>query len=286
MANYGSYEQIVTGVTTYTVDFTDSLPSGGTVLSATATHYPPSGGSTITVTPTVTSPYVYVTFTAPSTTGIHYVDVFATFSDSDKDTARLEIDVIYPSNACRAGMQTIVDTLRLMTDAAPDEFTLAGQRYWTDAHLQTVLDRHVTEFYREEAIPVEQYDGATSTVYKVYWLPFQNIESGTNWELEDSTGATAGTALYTLDNLAGKITFASDTSGTAYYGSGRYYDINLAAADIWRQKAANSAKTFNFSTDNHRVDRGAVFRQYMEMAAYYSSLSGAGSGKIGRDDLA
>jgi hypothetical protein len=286
MAQYATYSQIAGEIKTYTVDFTDSLPSGGSVTAGTVTHTPPIGGATLSPATSVTTPYVYVTFTAPTVTGVHYLDVFGTFSDSDKQGVRLEIDVVYPAGVCRAGMQTLVDTVRGMTDTNPNDYTIAGVRYWTDAQLQTVLDRHKVEFYRESAVSVDTYENSNAAVRKIYWLPYQNLETGTAFELETDTGTTAGTASYTLDAQAGKITFSTDQGGIAYVASGAAYDINLAAADIWRVKAANASKLYSFATDNHRIDRGSYFKNCIEMAKYYEAAAGPQTIDLDRSDYA
>ena len=76
------------------LDFTNSLLSGVTVSSAVATHTPPSGAAT-TPTIQVTSPYVYVTVGPLTVTGVHYIDVVATFSDEHIDDIRLIFQVDY-----------------------------------------------------------------------------------------------------------------------------------------------------------------------------------------------
>lgn len=81
-------------VRTYYFDFTDDLPSGVTVSSATATHTPPSGSAS-TPTVTVSSPTVAVTLGPLTVTGYHYLTVLATLSNSDKSSMKLKIPVIY-----------------------------------------------------------------------------------------------------------------------------------------------------------------------------------------------
>lgn len=59
MALFATNQTQATGeIRTYTIDYTDDLPTGGTVSSGTATHTPPSGSAS-TVTVSVSSPYVY-----------------------------------------------------------------------------------------------------------------------------------------------------------------------------------------------------------------------------------
>ena len=80
-----------------------------------------------------------------------------------------------------------------------------------------------------------------------------------------------GTAIvYTTDYYRGLVTFAADTGGSAYYLTGRTFDLNSAAADIWRQKAAHYAGEFTFSTDNHRIEKGALINNALKMAQVYA----------------
>ena len=192
---------------------------------------------------------------------------------------------ITTSATIREGMYTLVETLRGMADAGTADWTAGTIVYWDDTQMQKVLDRHRFEFVREAAAPVVTYDGQGNSVYKVYWLPYQNLESGTAvFEVETADGATVSTG-YSVDYQAGKITFTSNTAGTAYYITGRSYDINLAAADVWRIKASNASKQFDFSTDNHSIKRGNYVKNCLEMAQYYTAQAGIQVGEMERGDL-
>jgi hypothetical protein len=130
--------------------------------------------------------------------------------------------------------------------------------------------------------------GGTVAWYE-YASRYQNFEpsdGGTAvFQLQDAAGATLGTALWTADYGRGVVTFASNTAGSAYYVTGRVYDLNAAAADIWRTKAAQAAKRFDFSTDNHSVSRSQVMQHALQMADYYESLGAATVVTLRRDDL-
>lgn len=76
----------------YITDYTDFLQAGTTVSSATATHTPPSG-SADTVTPTTTTTTVTARLGTLSVTGVHYLDVVATLSNSEKKAVRYVIQV-------------------------------------------------------------------------------------------------------------------------------------------------------------------------------------------------
>jgi hypothetical protein len=52
--------------------------------------------------------------------------------------------------------------------------------------------------------------------------------------------------------------------------TGSSYDLQSAAADVWRRKASHVAPTsFDFSTDNHSVSRSQVYQHCLEMAEFY-----------------
>jgi hypothetical protein len=189
----------------------------------------------------------------------------------------------------RTDMATLITTLRGFTDCGTADYTIAGTAYWQDIHLQEALDRHRNDFYRQQMTSVLTYTGGGSVEYLRYYAGLENLESGTTcFILENSTGDVVGTANYTANYAQGVVDFATDQAGTVYYLTGRSYDINAAAYDVWRTKAANVAKSFSFTTDNHRIDRGALRKEYLAMADYYKSLSGeaVSVARVGRGDIA
>ncbi len=132
--------------------------------------------------------------------------------------------------------------------------------------------------YPMQSYPITVSGGTLQ--YFEYRFPYGFLEAtsgGTSiFYAQDSTGATLGTALWSADYRRGVLTFASDAKGTAVYLTGRSYDLNSAAADIWRKKAAHYAPTsFNFSTDNHSIDREQVYTHCIEMAAFFAGISGS-----------
>jgi hypothetical protein len=75
-------------------DFRYDLPEGVTVKSATATHVPPSGeASTPVVGETVGGSLVPVTLGPLAVTGIHFLDVKATYTNDDVSEIRMHIPV-------------------------------------------------------------------------------------------------------------------------------------------------------------------------------------------------
>ena len=173
----------------------------------------------------------------------------------------------------RTGMTTLIDTVRGMTDAGTGDYTVGTATYFSDNEVQRVMDRNRTEVIRSEMTPVETY--ASGTVqYLGYYADYGNLEQTTGgtsiFYLESAAGSTLGTALYTMDYAAGKATFGSSTGGSTIFMYGYSYDLNGAAADIWRMKASNAAKMFDFSTDNMSVKRSQFQTMCMDMAGYYA----------------
>ena len=189
----------------------------------------------------------------------------------------------------RTGMQTLIDTVRGFANAAPDEWTISTDtsliEYWSDEEIQRVLDRHKREYIHELMDAQPTYESGT-TVFKQYLLGATNVEGGTVvFRVEDTAGTVSG---YTVDYTRGIVTFSTDQSGKAFYWSGFAYDLDAAAADIWRMKASHVAGLVDFSTDGHSVKRSQQAQQYLNMAQYYqqrSASEGITTAKIVRDDL-
>lgn len=178
----------------------------------------------------------------------------------------------------RSTMVDLIETLRGMTQAGQADYTVAGVSYWSDDQLQAVLDRHRLDVHHELLRSVESWQGGGSVAYYDYYSEhgsFEHTGGGTAlFIVEDSTGTNAGTALWTADYSRGQVTFSADTKGIRYYLSGRSYDLNGAAADVWRQKASQVALTgYSWSTDNMRVDKSSVQAAYFAQARVFDALA-------------
>ena len=189
----------------------------------------------------------------------------------------------------RTGMQTLIDTVRGYANAAPDEWEVTSDSsivtYWDDEEIQRVLDRHKREYIHALLDAQPTYESGSS-VFKQYLLGATNVESGTAvFKIEDTAGTVTG---YTVDYARGIATFTSDQSGKSFWWSGFAYDLDAAAADIWRIKASRVAGLVDFSTDGHSIKRSQQARAYLDMANFYQSRSapeGIVTTKIVRDDL-
>lgn len=271
-------QQTTNEIKTYTADFTNQLPTGGTISAGTATHTPPSGTAS-SVTISVTSPYVYATLPAQTVTGIHYLDILATFSDGDEQEKRIPINVLYPTSTARTGMLDLITELRALTDSGAGDYKISGVPYWTDAQLQNILDNNRTDLKWCEMWAQEEGTGE----YFEYSIGYGSLETTTGgtaiFIVQDLNGNTV-TSSYSVDYQRGVVTFASDTGGTDYWVTARSYDMNGAAADVWRKKQVHYHMAVDFSTDNHNVTRSKLYDHAREMAEYYEGLGSGGFGTM------
>lgn len=263
----------------WTADFTDDLPTGGSVTAGTAIHVPPGGGGTITPTISIASPLVSATLSGSITDyGIHYIDVIATFSNSEKSEVRIAFPVVYDATQARSGMTSIIRRLRGMAAAGAVDYEIAGVPYWSDAQLQELLDYNRVDFYEMEMQSVPK-TVSSEMVYLRYDAPYGDLEtiaSGTAiWNITTSDGAQAGTANYSVDYTKGIVTFTADQGGTAWFMSGRSYNLNAAAADVWEQKANYYQMSYDVKTDGHDLSRSQLYKQAKEREEYYRAKVGA-----------
>ena len=178
----------------------------------------------------------------------------------------------------RAGMSALIEELRGMTEAGTADYTVGSTVYWSDNSMQDILDNHREDLNFQQLMG-NPYQGAGGTLtWLDYRSPvgfFEQTTGGTAiFFLQDSTGATLGTSLYSVDYRRGVVTFNSDMRGTVVYLTGRTYDLNAAAAEMWRKKAAHYAPTtFDFSTDNHSIKRSQVYDHAIDQAKFFQGIS-------------
>jgi hypothetical protein len=267
-------EQSTREIRRWQADFTDDLPTGGSVTGGTAIHTPPSGAA---ATPTITSTATTVTATlGPLTaTGIHYLDVQATFSNAEKSEVRIAFVVNYPTATARASMADLITALRGYTAAGFNEYAVAALPYWSDAQLQAILDRHCTIVTNEPMYPFETIEAGAVVAYYNYQAPgkyWESTSGGTaRFVVQDETFDTVGTAAYSVDYNRGLVTFGTTTAGATRYVSGYCYDLAGAAAEVWNQKASHYVTAYDFSTDNHNMRRSQIIDNCLKMAREYTT---------------
>lgn len=189
----------------------------------------------------------------------------------------------------RLGMATLIAQLRSMTDADEDEFTLAGQVYWTDEHLQIELDKERQDMSQEAIAPTPSYSSGSEAQYFDYYWSMPNVEEADSgaecWLLQDADGNTIASNTYEVNYQARHIRFNATTDGSVYYLTYRVFNLNRAAAEVWSMKAANVASRFDVKTDNHQLTRSQLRKAYMDMAREYRRKSGGRAKVMVREDM-
>jgi hypothetical protein len=185
--------------------------------------------------------------------------------------------------AARAGCAEIITTLRGLCEAGTADYVLAGGTYWTSDALQDILDDHRTDV-NEELTYAARYSGSTAEYYDYYFAskPVERAASGSAvFHVYNSLGSAAGTADYTVNYRAGHIEFTSDQGQTRWSVRARAFDINGAAAAVWRQKAAHyQANGFDIKTDNHDLKRSQLVDRALKMAEKYEAASTGAYGSM------
>ena len=179
----------------------------------------------------------------------------------------------------RTGLSDLILELRGMVEAGTADYAVGTISYWSDDHLQNVLDLYRTDVIFEQLGMYPTVTTGGSSLYKDYRSSYGFLEATSGGTailyLQDGIGSVIGSTNYTPDYRRGQFQFSADQGGTAYYLTGRSYDLNAAAADVWRKKAAHYAPTsFNFSTDNHSVSKSQVYEHCVQMAEHFENQGG------------
>lgn len=170
----------------------------------------------------------------------------------------------------RAGMATLISRWRRMVSDT-------GTVVWTDDQAQQLIDSYRTDIWTEELTAVPQLVSGT-TVYKTYLSNYENLEDGglggtAVFRMHDANGSVVGTSNFTADYQRGVFSFSSDQLGSVRYIDARSYDLNMAAADGWRELMGAKASLYRFTADGASYDRQQWFDHCKEMALFYDGLS-------------
>lgn len=169
-----------------------------------------------------------------------------------------------------SGMANPILKLRELTNVGTADYTLGTVTYWTDDLLQGVLDRYRTDIFSERLEAVSTLRAGTVYYYDYYATPREYEQGTAQFRVTDA----AGNAITpdTINYEAAHVSFGTvNQLGSAYYLTARAYDLNAAAATVWRAKAANVSAYYDFSADGHSMSRSQMVKQFQEMAQLYAS---------------
>ena len=244
----------------------------------------PTGGTATLSTGVIASNILPVTVSNPTVAGQYYFDVTATLSDAEKSVGRLIVNVSWDSGV-RSTMIPLINELRGMVDAGVNDYTIGGQRYWSDAQIQAIMDARRTDYKYLPLDSVPDYVNGTVSIHD-YQIPFRWYETGgTTLQVLNYLGNAWGTALYSIDDARNMVVFSSNTLGSTVAVAIHVFDLNEIAAEIWRKKASHYAVAYDFSTDNHSLKRSQLVAQCRETAAMFEAMSGGSTIYVERPDM-
>src|SRR5688572_96268 len=136
----------------------------------------------------------------------------------------------------RSGMSNLIQRVRGLSDAGTADYTAGTVSYFSNDQIQDLLDGNAQFLIDTPLTWLPQNIGGTVS-YLVAQSPyrdFEEAESGTaRWAIRTGAGSLVGTASYSTDYRAGRVTFTSSQGGSAYYLTAFTYDVYQAAADLW-----------------------------------------------------
>lgn len=190
--------------------------------------------------------------------------------------------------AARTGMSELITKLRAMTNSGTADYTVAGGTYWSDDHLQESLDRVQLRLNHVRMNGLQELNSGT-IAYKEFMYPDYETERNTGgdsvFRVTDANGSVIGTADYTVNYEARRVTFTADQGAELRYISANAYDMHAAAEDVWMDKSAHYQASFDFATDNHDLKRSQLIKQALAMAKMHSRKRKARQVTIRRLDV-
>lgn len=170
----------------------------------------------------------------------------------------------------RATMADLIQDLRELTDVGTAEFTIGTETYWSDDHLQAILDSNarVVRYQALRAIPTLMAGGVAT--YSEYWSGLGTWEDVPT--VMDATYGTISAGSYTFDQDLGIVNFTVAGIAAVRLISGTIYNLNGAAADVWRRKSVRAAGAYDVSTDNHTLRRSQLVAQCNGMVRTFEMM--------------
>jgi len=143
---------------------------------------------------------------------------------------------------------------------------------WTDDQIQDTLDEHKLRVQREYMEMEKTLVSASDYEYRIYHSRYGSFEEGGTayFNIEAANGEQRAAGTYTADYVRGVVTMSADQAGSALYLTGWSYDLNGAAADCWRERAAKVSSYYNVDADGHRLSRSQWFDHCQDMAEMYA----------------
>lgn len=182
----------------------------------------------------------------------------------------------------RTGMGNLIQRVRGLSKAGTADYTVGDDTYFSDDHIQDILDGNADLLIDSPFAWLPQTISGTVNYLTAQnqYRDFEEAVSGTaRWAIRDNTGNLIGTANYSANYRAGRVTFGANQGGTAYYLTAYTYDVHAAAAEVWRMRLANFADWYAFSfkagDTTEQFSRQQAFDHAEKMLAEMESRAGS-----------
>lgn len=183
--------------------------------------------------------------------------------------------------ATRAGVAYIIEEVRRLAGAGTADLSIAGVDYFTDEHIQEILDSRRVRLSREQMwYEHELSEGGGTTIYHNMRLGHgwvEDVQAGgntDNMKITDSQGSIQGTSLYTFNAVEGFIRFTSNQKGSYRYYTGWGYNPYTAAYDLLLSWSMSLARQPDWTTDNMGVKRSQKVKALREQMKDLKMLAG------------
>lgn len=195
--------------------------------------------------------------------------------------------------AARSGMTNLIQRVRGLTDAGTADYTAGTVPYFSDNHIQDILDGGAMLLIDSPLEWRPQVVGGGTVHYLIAqagYRDFEEAESGTaRWAIRTGAGSAVGTASYSTDYRAGRVTFGANQSGSAYALTAFTYDVYRAAAEVWRHRLANFSDwydfTYKFGDSSEQFSRSQAFEHAKEMINEMEQKAGSNVVTTGGGDV-
>ena len=156
----------------------------------------------------------------------------------------------------RVTMQTLIDRLRFMTDAArTDNFN--GVTYWTDDQLQEVLD--LSRVGVPVRLPLTAGTGkinGSEAWYESYTRFPRHLGYEDDFAVYSDTGTLVDPSYYTVEQFGKQLAVTFDPDNVTeddYEIELTLYNMNLAAAEVWGRKASQRRSLVDMRSGVHQI---------------------------------
>jgi hypothetical protein len=180
-----------------------------------------------------------------------------------------------------AAVSILTDTLRRMTGAPTDAYTVGTVTYWADGQLKAVLDANV--YARLVQIPVtpEETIGPDGSItVRQGRVTASGVFDTENVVIVDINGATINATIA----QDGHVAFNEDVLSLVPLLSAMTYDLNAAAADVMEAWASAVKLGYDMETDGQTMSRSQRHDHLMEQAQAFRARGLPTSARMVRFD--